>query len=101
MLEPMDSIIKLGAVGVGVWAVHRALKANDLGVPLGHAFAEPFAALEALRAQADEIARLRAGGGVKFAPGVQANFPLPGGGAGMVKLAPSGLDLSIFQRRII
>jgi hypothetical protein len=100
MLESMESIVKLGLVGAGVWAVHRAIKANDLGVPLGHAFAEPFAALEALRAQADEIARLR-GGGVKIMPGVQASFPLPGGGAGMVKLAPSGLDLSIFQRRII
>jgi hypothetical protein len=97
----MESIVKLGLVGAGVWAVHRAIKANDLGVPLGHAFAEPFAALEALRAQADEIARLRAGGGLKFAPGIQASFPLPGGGAGAVKLAPSGLDLSVFTRRTI
>lgn len=93
MLEPMDSIIKLGLVGAGVWAVHRALKAKDLGIPWEHALANPFVDLEALRAQA------AAATGPKFFP-IQASFPLPGGGGGAVKFAPSGLDLSIFQRRI-
>ena len=106
MLERMDSLLKLAAVGVGGFALYKWYEASKEGVPLGIVFSAPNIFRPIGEVKAEWLSTFApAPAGVKVGPffikgGVRAAFPLPGGGSGAVKFAPSGVDLSVFTRTI-
>jgi hypothetical protein len=52
----MNSLVKLGLVGAGVWAAFRAHGAHDMQVPLDMAFSNPFESLAVLNRRAWDAA---------------------------------------------